>query len=824
MRAPTDNGTPPEVQPEINQESRREPRKETSKGHGVKKKLSHGRKMKHVASGVASAGARKLKHARQRVTYRVKGGVVHIDGAMRAGAKLVAKGAKRSLGRATWRRPKLMVDWHRHDDDVNLTPPVRRSSLQITIQRIESPELPAVPAVVADTSSLLRRCYVQCCAADARAALRRNERSSRRRAAASADVVGAVYVAVRRGPVACRRRQLTRRFCLRSAVFDLLLVAACLKMGSYMKSDLTAMGLLRLLSMASLFWQVWLSQTLYNCRYHAQDTAHLVIALVTCLGMTGMAVNVTDADHMPKQANLFTASFLLARFSEIVLAFEVWKTSQRSRFDAKWSALSLVSTSVVASVAFFLPYETQFIAWLMTFPVARIVQQPAISAPEARRIPLHVGHFAERHGELAMLALGEAVISLSLPLVEDGVGHPLFVACGTLLIVLLQTLYMEAQPGEQSFHALRQSVKSSTYYMLAHFALFVGLILVGVGLKVFLLHLTEELHLPETWLLCGATSLCLRAIHAIQLAHKAGFRNTLGGQTRESTQRGSWTFARVGITLMPLLIPIGVHRGALGPVSVLLLITLVCAIEAVLENMSRDEVKEDVEWAEDDRYKDDAIVAAIVEQAARSGGRGLTADEVEYLKSQYEREIAHDHSTTESDGEDNPDAEAARESMDEAGDGVAPDADADKRATGSAEASAAGAVGSGSRANASSSETVSGSDTSMDGVAMDAASANADGASRQSPAEGRCSDERGSTAATPSPDAEELDAPDGVAEDKSVCCIVCDEDAIELGDVHGEGDEVRRLKMHVRCLRRTLRGVLEDRGETEEPGAPGGLV
>lgn len=72
---------------------------------------------------VASMGAKKFGDARKRVTYRVKGGVVHIDGAIRAGARIVATSAKRSLGRATWTRPKLVVDWHRRD--VHINPPVR---------------------------------------------------------------------------------------------------------------------------------------------------------------------------------------------------------------------------------------------------------------------------------------------------------------------------------------------------------------------------------------------------------------------------------------------------------------------------------------------------------------------------------------------------------------------------------------------------------------------------------------------------------------------------------------------------------------------------
>lgn len=387
-----------------------------------------------------------------------------------------------------------------------------------------------------------------------------------------------------------------------------------------------------------------------------------------------------------------------------------------------------------------------------------------------------------------MLALGEAVISLALPLVEDGLGHPFFVLFGTLLIVLLQTLYMEAQPSEVDHHALRQNMKSSGQYVWGHFVLFLGLILVGVGLKILLLHLNAVLHTPESWLLCGATSACLQSIYVIQNAHLAGFKNTLGGKTREGAHQGGWQIARACIGMLPCLIPIGVHAHALSPTAVLLLLTLICCIAAVLENLSRDEIEEHVEWAEDDRFMDDAIVAAIVETAAKAGGRGLTADEVEVLKAQYKATLGV--------GDGDVDGEVDHNFLLEAGsdsdNGEVATSDADGGADDTAEVDATSA-----REAQNVGSEAGGDDGAVEIDTGDVAVAVADVDT--------------ALAAEEAVEAQAVAAYEAETE-PPLCPVVEQKPSARDGSIADENEEIRRLKMQVRCLRRTLQTVLDDAG------------
>mmetsp|Transcript_28050 Transcript_28050/g.97029 ORF Transcript_28050/g.97029 Transcript_28050/m.97029 type:complete len:700 (-) Transcript_28050:450-2549(-) len=497
----------------------------------------------------AVSGAAKMRNTREAIVFHVKGGVVSIGSDLASGARLAIQRTQRNLGRATWKRPKLVVDWHRRD--VHLNPP---TWLEL--------------------------------------------------------------------------------------FYDLILVAGCLNMGNYLKSDLSWLGFVNFVGQALLFWVVWLQQVLYISRFHAHDTAHRAFELGNCVGLIGMAVAIpSNAAQYPDHINFFIGCFLLVNAVGTFQMFEVYKTSQRARYSAFWQVCGNLGFMLPVVVSMFVPFDWKAPMWLLGVPIQRLVSLPFYRAPEAKRIPVHVEHFSERHGELAMLALGEGVISLSLPAFVPGFDHPFFVALGVLTIMLLQTLYFEAQPNKADDHGLRQSLRTSTYFLYGHLALFMSLVATGVGLKILLAHIETELHAPEAWLLCGGFTVSLLALHIIRASHKPGFTNTLGGKTMAEATTTGWWLARTVLALLPLTVPIGVHAHALGPLAVIALLATDGVLTMLLEHYGRDMMIEETEFVEDDRYTDSAIVSAIVEQAAQAGGRGLTAEEVEYLKAQYMKEL-----------------------------------------------------------------------------------------------------------------------------------------------------------------------------------------
>jgi low temperature requirement protein LtrA len=154
-------------------------------------------------------------------------------------------------------------------------------------------------------------------------------------------------------------------------------------------------------------------------------------------------------------------------------------------------------------------------AWL---PAALPLLLFAVAATIARRAPFRLAgeHFAERHGLLMIIALGESVVSVGAAAGSHGLDGPTLVGA-VLVVAVVASLWWcyFAGDDERAAHALdatpphrRAGVALRAYYV-DHLVMLVGLILLGAGLH---LALEEPTHRPEAvvaGLVCGGVALFL---------------------------------------------------------------------------------------------------------------------------------------------------------------------------------------------------------------------------------------------------------------------------------------------------------------------------
>jgi low temperature requirement protein LtrA len=172
--------------------------------------------------------------------------------------------------------------------------------------------------------------------------------------------------------------------------------------------------------------------------------------------------------------------------------------------------------------------------WVAAFAVVVI-------APYLQRMgswSIEAGHFAERHGLVVIVAIGESVIAIGLAFV----GVPL--DGGTLLVAVLGLaiayyLYWNYFSGdearaEHALHAIddpaRKSRTAVFAYGYAHFFLIVGIVFTAVGVKLSVGHATEPLHWPSAIALSGGVATFLLG-HAwfLRIMGVAGIRYRLIG-------------------------------------------------------------------------------------------------------------------------------------------------------------------------------------------------------------------------------------------------------------------------------------------------------
>jgi low temperature requirement protein LtrA len=140
---------------------------------------------------------------------------------------------------------------------------------------------------------------------------------------------------------------------------------------------------------------------------------------------------------------------------------------------------------------------------------------------------LHPGHFAERYGLILMIALGESVLATGAEMnFVLNTGEVVAALLGIVAVAALWWAYfdivaivaerrlIEAPPGEQAPLA-------RDAYSYLHFPMIAGIVLLAVGLRETLAHVSEPLDTVPAIALCGGA--------ALYLAGQIGFRlRTLG--------------------------------------------------------------------------------------------------------------------------------------------------------------------------------------------------------------------------------------------------------------------------------------------------------
>jgi low temperature requirement protein LtrA len=128
------------------------------------------------------------------------------------------------------------------------------------------------------------------------------------------------------------------------------------------------------------------------------------------------------------------------------------------------------------------------------------------------------GHFAERHGLIVLIALGESIVAIGVG-ATDGVNAGVVAAAviGTVVATSLWWLYFDvvalvaarrlahASPGRE-----RNSIARDSFSYL-HFPMVAGIVLVALGLKKTLAHVEHHLHVVPAVALLGGTALYLLA-------------------------------------------------------------------------------------------------------------------------------------------------------------------------------------------------------------------------------------------------------------------------------------------------------------------------
>jgi len=306
--------------------------------------------------------------------------------------------------------------------------------------------------------------------------------------------------------------------------FDLVFVLAITQCTSLMAHDTTWGGVGRGLLVLAVLWWSWVGYAWLTSVVEPEEGLVRLSIFAAMAGLLVVALCVPGA--FGDDALLFAAAYAVVRLGQIALFLIASRNQPALRTSVVGLAISTlfgVTLLVLASAA-----DGWLQGALWGLALLLDVGGPYLFGSSGWK--LVPGHFAERHGLIVLIALGESIVAIGVgagTVVDAGV--VVSASFGIVLAASFWWLYFDVSAiGAE--HRLRdatvgkeQNELARDAYSYLHFPMVAGIILVALGLKTTIAHHDEELGLVAATALVGGASTYLagllgfrwRSIHAV---------------------------------------------------------------------------------------------------------------------------------------------------------------------------------------------------------------------------------------------------------------------------------------------------------------------
>ena len=365
--------------------------------------------------------------------------------------------------------------------------------------------------------------------------------------------------------------------------FDLVFVLALTQCTALMAKDPTWQGLVRALLVLAVLWWSWGGYAWLTSVVDPEEGAVRLAMFAAMAAFLVAALSVPGA--FGDDAFAFACAYGIVRIAHI------WLFTLSSRDDPglRQSVLGLsVGTAIGVGLLLGASATDGYVqGGLWGLALLIDVGLPFLFFAEGWR--LMTSHFAERHGLILIIALGESIVAIGVgsDAVVDG-GTVLAATIGVGIAAALWWLYFDvtvwlaedtlarATPGREQNELARDA------YSLLHFPMVAGIVLAALGLKSTLAHVDEPLERIPAIALLGGVALYL-------LAH-VGFKLRTSRALSESRLAGA-----IGLLLLyPLVVEV---RSLVAVMLVLAVLCAVIAYEFVRYAETRREVRSQIHEA-----------------------------------------------------------------------------------------------------------------------------------------------------------------------------------------------------------------------------------
>ena len=302
--------------------------------------------------------------------------------------------------------------------------------------------------------------------------------------------------------------------------FDLVFVLAITQCTALMAHHPTWSGLLQGLLVLGVLWWGWVGYAWLTSVVDPEEVAVRFFIFVAMAALLIVSLCVPEA--FGDLALTFALAFGVFRVAHIALFMVASADDDSLRHSVLGLAISTASAVALLIAASFFDGLAQGALWALALFVD--MAGPYFFGSEGWRfVP---GHFAERHGLIVIIALGESIVAIGIGAggeLDFGIG--LAAVLGVALAATLWWIYFdivalvsarrlaEAEPGRVQNELARDS------YSYVHYALVAGIVLIAFGLKTTIGHTGDHLHAVPAFALLGGVATYLLGLAAFRYRH-----------------------------------------------------------------------------------------------------------------------------------------------------------------------------------------------------------------------------------------------------------------------------------------------------------------
>jgi low temperature requirement protein LtrA len=304
--------------------------------------------------------------------------------------------------------------------------------------------------------------------------------------------------------------------------FDLVFVLAITQCTGLMSHDQTWSGLAQGLLILAVLWWAWVGYAWLTSVIDPEALAIRGVIFVAMAALLIVAICVQEAfGNLALAFALAIGVFRAAHIALFMLAGAATDDGDLRRSVIGLAVSTAVAVGILALASLF-DGLAQGALWALA--IVLDMAGPYFFGSEGWK--LVPGHFAERHGLIVIIALGESIVAIGVGAsgaLDLGIGTA--AVLGVFLAAALWWTYFdvvalisarrlgEAEPGQVQNELARDS------YSYIHLLLVAGIVLMALGMKVTIGHASAHLHDVPAFALLGGVSVYLLGLVAFRYRH-----------------------------------------------------------------------------------------------------------------------------------------------------------------------------------------------------------------------------------------------------------------------------------------------------------------